>query len=515
MLRQPKINELLKRKNDYSSNLEEPISKHHKVDHGNCNTTSTEQLILIPDKKGASGYWHVNFNKTMNNGEPADRDLVSDQDEIDRIPSGKPVGGIYYARNKVDGKGYVGESCDLKRRKSQHFNLSQHFCTYFHNAIMKHGKESFEFKILATFPSEWWGKDHPMKPAIFLAEKDFIYEMKTWRDREDGKGWGYNLQEGSATGNGRHSEESKKKISQSLKENFIAKNGREGSVRTMKFTSGRITYVCCLMIDRKQKHMGCFDSYELAIEKIDAVVAANYDVNAGPQGNRMGKDFLSFVLPGLKWYKAEFGDLLVPSIFVVPDHAEPEAIRGLTLGDTVHTIRKEGGGASYANRHRAELDAIGFVWNVRDYEFFNRVLPGLKWYKAEFGDLLVPSIFEVPDDAEPEAIRGLTLGTTVQRIRDGSSYADRRAELDAIGFVWKVRDYEFLNRVLPGLQWYKADRGDLLVKKRFVVPDDAEPEAIRGLTLGATVKNIRKGAYADRKPQLDAVGFVWKTGSGR
>ena len=50
-------------------------------------------------------------------------------------------GIIYCVTNKNNNKKYIGQTIqDLKERQRKHFNTSH--CPYFHNAIMKYGKDS-------------------------------------------------------------------------------------------------------------------------------------------------------------------------------------------------------------------------------------------------------------------------------------------------------------------------------------------------------------------------------------
>ena len=61
--------------------------------------------------------------------------------------------GIYYFRNKINGKYYVGQALKLRRRLRQHarrFN-SGNFKNSIYLAIKKYGWENFEWSIIETF----------------------------------------------------------------------------------------------------------------------------------------------------------------------------------------------------------------------------------------------------------------------------------------------------------------------------------------------------------------------------
>lgn len=56
-------------------------------------------------------------------------------------------GIIYCAINKINNKRYVGQTIQtLEERMKQHLNKNG--CPYFHHAIVKYGKDSFEWKII-------------------------------------------------------------------------------------------------------------------------------------------------------------------------------------------------------------------------------------------------------------------------------------------------------------------------------------------------------------------------------
>lgn len=56
-------------------------------------------------------------------------------------------GIIYCAINKINGKRYIGQTIqDLKERQRKHFTTD--CCPYFHRAILKNGKDTFEWKII-------------------------------------------------------------------------------------------------------------------------------------------------------------------------------------------------------------------------------------------------------------------------------------------------------------------------------------------------------------------------------
>ena len=89
---------------------------------------------------------------------------------------------------------------------------------------------------------------------------------------------------------------------------------------------------------------------------------------------------------------------------------------------------------------RAELDALGFVWDEFERRW-EEVRAALLVYQEVHGDLEVPYAFVVPSEAPwPQEAWGIKLGDRVNNIRSREDYVKdhpvRRAELDALGFRW-------------------------------------------------------------------------------
>ena len=89
------------------------------------------------------------------------------------------LSGIYKITNKVNGKFYIGSSCNLQKREWQHFNQlkrNKHSSNKLQNSYNKHGKTNFEFEILVICPDiylvklEQWFIDN-LKPHYNLCKK--------------------------------------------------------------------------------------------------------------------------------------------------------------------------------------------------------------------------------------------------------------------------------------------------------------------------------------------------------
>ena len=115
-------------------------------------------------------------------------------------------GLIYCAKNKINGKVYVGQTTkSLAYRKGSHLRAargSRLQCRKFHLAIKKYGPENFDWYVLTECNSQ---------DELDLAEIKFITLLKTINIEH-----GYNIAEGGKAGS-RMSEESKLRLSESRK----------------------------------------------------------------------------------------------------------------------------------------------------------------------------------------------------------------------------------------------------------------------------------------------------------
>lgn len=117
---------------------------------------------------------------------------------------GKHKIGIYCIRNIINGMIYIGQSVDLEKRFKRHknsLNYGKHHSDFLQRAWDKYGPNAFEFEIL----EECQESD--------LNEKEHYYIDKVFKSRDYKNG--YNNRE--AGSNGRFSEESRRKMSESTK----------------------------------------------------------------------------------------------------------------------------------------------------------------------------------------------------------------------------------------------------------------------------------------------------------
>lgn len=112
---------------------------------------------------------------------------------------------IYKAENLINGKVYIGKTIQgLKLRKYQHIRYSKNKTNYFvfHRALSKYGESNFKWSIIDTAENE---KELNEKEIFWISEYKKTYNL-------------YNMTNGGEGVSGyKHTDESKKKLSEKLK----------------------------------------------------------------------------------------------------------------------------------------------------------------------------------------------------------------------------------------------------------------------------------------------------------
>ena len=148
---------------------------------------------------------------------------------------------------------------------------------------------------------------------------------------------------------------------------------------------------------------------------------------------------------------------------------------------------------------RARLDALDFVWDVLDAQWEEGV-GSFERYRQAHGDGLVPKRYR-----NPASGYRLGLWADAQRARKDILSPERRARLDALGFVWDVLG-AWWEEGVSSFERYRQAHGDGLVPARYRDPAS-------GYRLGKWVshrRNSKDTLSPERRAQLDALGFVWK-----
>ena len=144
---------------------------------------------------------------------------------------------------------------------------------------------------------------------------------------------------------------------------------------------------------------------------------------------------------------------------------------------------------------RQRLDALGFVWDPLAAQWDEGV-HFLEIYRQREGHYLVPTSHRE---------QGYRLGqwVGVQRTAQDTLSPERRARLDALGFVWDPLAAQW-DKGVHFLEFFREREGHCRV------PDNHREEAFR---LGGWVREQRTAQDTlspERRARLDALGFVWK-----
>lgn len=128
--------------------------------------------------------------------------------------------GIYMIQNKVNGKIYIGQSVNIEDRWADHksgLNGGYHINKHLKNAWNKYGESNFEFTVICECEEN----------QLNTMEEYYIFELMVYDPRV-----GYNKTYGGDSG--RHTEETKQKISESKKGENHHMFGKHHSEETKK-----------------------------------------------------------------------------------------------------------------------------------------------------------------------------------------------------------------------------------------------------------------------------------------
>jgi len=230
-------------------------------------------------------------------------------------------------------------------------------------------------------------------------------------------------------------------------------------------------------------------------------------------------------------YEKTYGDLEIPVKFEVPTTDPwPKHLHGLRLGKRLEKLLSTPEFFSEYPDHVDSLRKLGLTPDVSVLvDDWAMIIKALDVYKSIYGNLRVPSKFSIPESEPwPRLARGLKLGVRVAAIRSAGRYVkehpERKEELDALGFEWRLREVpqrvhvsdEDFERITMALQTFKEIYGDLVVPEGFIVPSEsAWPEKTHGLELGKIAGNIRNKdrtfvASEKRETRLVKLGFSWE-----
>ena len=96
------------------------------------------------------------------------------ESEITTLP------GIYYFRNKINNKYYIGQAINIRKRFSSHFiQIKKENNKYpIYRAILKYGIENFEYAVIGVFRT--WESKEILKKKLDFLEKKYIKEYNSY-----------------------------------------------------------------------------------------------------------------------------------------------------------------------------------------------------------------------------------------------------------------------------------------------------------------------------------------------
>lgn len=244
-------------------------------------------------------------------------------------------------------------------------------------------------------------------------------------------------------------------------------------------------------------------------------------------------DDWDLILKGMQVYKKMYDHLRVPAKYVIPNEEPwPKICRNMKLGVRIAAVRSAGRFVKDHPQRKAELDALGFEWRLRDNthkqqvenDLFDQIYEALRFYKENIhSDLNVPADFIVPvNDVWPENLWNLRLGAHVQSIRENDKlvygHEQREKLLQDLGLIFGDSPKVLLSKkkfdlLFQGLLFYRSVFGDLQVPETYVVPsEDPWPEQLWGIRLGSRVHAIRTHGtlianFPERREMLASIGF--------
>lgn len=108
--------------------------------------------------------------------------------------------GVYMIKNKLNGKVYIGQSKDIKRRFREYANRTGKVDTVIHRALEKHGVDAFEFSII-------------QECGINELDKLEIEHISNFKSNV--KRYGYNVTNGGKGYNGKFTKTHRRNMSES------------------------------------------------------------------------------------------------------------------------------------------------------------------------------------------------------------------------------------------------------------------------------------------------------------
>ncbi len=151
--------------------------------------------------------------------------------------------------------------------------------------------------------------------------------------------------------------------------------------------------------------------------------------------------------------------------------------------------------------HRQEaLDAIGFSWEPRD-EFWEELFERLHGFRRVHGHCDVPHLWD------QDRQLGIWVAQQRRQRRAGTLDPGRKQKLDALGFVWELRDPG--DRVGWDAMFERLQRFRRAHRHSRVPGDYTEDPALGRWVRTQRARKAKGKLEATRRRKLDTLGFDW------
>ncbi|EGZ07093.1 hypothetical protein PHYSODRAFT_362379 [Phytophthora sojae] len=207
-------------------------------------------------------------------------------------------------------------------------------------------------------------------------------------------------------------------------------------------------------LERLNFDVGLALSSHKSREKVVPAHTTSPDMELGVIRNDPEWKWSERIMPAFEAFHRLHGHCRVPTRFVVPsDERWPKLSWGLKLGIVVDNIRNRGTYSTQISRDKTRLVEMGFVWDLYESEWSERIMPALETFYRLQGHCRVPQSFVVPSDGSwPRLSWGLNLGTVVNSIRQGAYFTQvlrDKTRVKELGFVWDFYEAEWSERIVP------------------------------------------------------------------
>lgn len=192
----------------------------------------------------------------------------------------------------------------------------------------------------------------------------------------------------------------------------------------------------------------------------------------------------------MQTYGQQYGHVVIPDDYVVTEEDDdgfwPAELRGFKLGASLRYYRCCFDPQEIDPSLRRAFDELGYVLCDPKYSalYQLQILPSLRLFKEQYGDLAIPKRFVIPEAEDdvashwPEALMGFDLGLKVYYIRHGQIRLPEayRLALDELGFIWQTGEayklVRFQHEMIPVLQLYQKLVGKIdEMPRNFIVPE--------------------------------------------